>query len=139
MSSSQRQGWIREHLKVFPIANTFLMGFRVSTEEGQSAADIANAVAAAYCEIRRARSEETLQGRDPAEMEIMEPATAPAKADEKSNPLMAGLKNGFGAFGLFMFGAAIGYLGFLAEMIRARFAQTRGAPRETPVGPQSEL
>jgi capsular polysaccharide biosynthesis protein len=128
MNNSQRQNWIKEHLKVFPIANTFLMGFRASTEEGQSAADIANAVAAAFCEVRRARLQEGAHSQDPAEVEVMELATAPARADEKSNPVMAGLKNGFGAFGLFMLGAAIGYLGFLAETMRTRLARTPETP-----------
>jgi capsular polysaccharide biosynthesis protein len=125
MNSSQRQSWIREHLKVFPVENTFLVGFTASTDKGQRAAAIANAVAAAYCEVRRARSLETRHGRDQTEVEILEPATVPTRPDQKSNPLMAGLMNGLGDAGLFMLGAAIGYLGFLAETIRGKLAQAR--------------
>lgn len=123
MNHSERQSWIKQHLKVFPVANTLLMQFRASIEDGDDAADIANAAAAAYCEVRRARARETGQGREQGEVEIMEPATGPFKPDEKPNPLMAGLVGGLPDVSLFMLGAAIGYLGFLAEKIRGKLVR----------------
>lgn len=119
--------WIAKHLEVVPVANSFMLDFRSTTQQREDAADVANAVAEAFCQLR---SEAPKTQAQPA-AEIMCRAIPPVTPDNPPNLLLASLSNGGGDFGWFLLGAAVGCLGFLVEKLR-RQRQSQALPATPP-------
>ncbi len=117
-SQSQRLDWLKEHLQIYPLEDTYLIAVAFTSDGNQNLAAVANAVAASYCETHNKLSQNSPHFGEKLRMEVMDPAKRPIQPDKRWNPVMAGLafvSSDLVAFGL---GAVMGYFGFLLEKYR---------------------
>lgn len=125
MSSSERQRLLKQRLRATPVADTFLVRLAAAAENPGVAAMVANAIGAAYCEVRNA-------GPDKLEVEILDRAISPMWPKSSSGPVADGLLAALGYIAVFLAGAGIGYIGYLVEKVRramgAAFVQAARKP-----------
>jgi hypothetical protein len=106
----QTRAWLKEHLEVIAVEDTFLLIFRAAHDDAAVAIELADAGAKAYCQVRSS-------GADELEAEVFERASSSA-AMRNPNPLKASLSSTTSSVLFFLLGTGLAYGGFIFERVR---------------------